>query len=77
MTIELAQTVWLGVAFYLAAGALFGGYFVFRGVQRIDGAANDAGTGFRLLLLPGAALLWPVLIVLMVMAPRVSRRARA
>ncbi len=50
----------LGV--YLALGVLFGIPFVLAGVQRIDHGAAGAGLGFRLLILPGTAALWPLLL---------------
>lgn len=49
---------------YLALGALCGGAFVLRGMGRVDGAAGGAGWGVRLTLWPGAAALWPVVMVM-------------
>ena len=43
-------------------GVLFAVAFVTVGVGRVDAAAKGAGVGFRLLILPGAAALWPVLL---------------
>jgi len=48
---------------YLAAGLLFGIPFVARGVKRMDPAAAHAPLRFRLLILPGCAALWPVLLI--------------
>jgi hypothetical protein len=47
---------------YAAAGALFAAVFVAVGVQRVDPAAEHAPWGFRLIILPGAAALWPLLL---------------
>lgn len=47
---------------YVAAGVVFAVAFVTRGVQRIDPAAKGAPLGFRLLILPGCAALWPMLL---------------
>jgi hypothetical protein len=61
----MAAVLWmvlLSIA-YAAAGLLFGILFVFRGVQVIDPAASGSGVGFRLLILPGCAALWPLLFV--------------
>lgn len=44
---------WLGVGFVFAVA------FVTWGLQRVDPASVGAGWGLRLLLVPGAALLWP------------------
>ncbi len=47
---------------YVAAGFLFAVPFAFVGAKRIDPAAAEGTLGFRLLIIPGAALLWPLLI---------------
>lgn len=69
MSIELAETIWLAVGAYLGAGSLFAFYFVQRGVDRLDAAARGAGFFFRLFLFPGAAALWPLLLMRMLFAP--------
>ncbi|HBY62213.1 MAG TPA: hypothetical protein DEH78_20525 [Solibacterales bacterium] len=48
---------------YAIAGVLFGVAFVARGAEKIDPAARGASLGFRLLILPGSAALWPLLLV--------------
>ena len=50
-------------AAYLTAGGLFALGFCTRGVGAVDRAARGAGLGFRLVLVPGVALLWPLLAV--------------
>lgn len=49
-------------ALYLGVGLLFSAGFAFRWVNRLDPVAAHGTTGFRLLLVPGAALLWPFLL---------------
>ena len=51
----------LGLA-YTAAGLVVGLVFVTVGVARIDPAARGTSVAFRLLILPGSAALWPVLV---------------
>lgn len=46
---------------YLALGAAFAVAFVVAGVDRVDPGAAGGTVGFRLLILPGAAALWPLL----------------
>jgi hypothetical protein len=46
---------------YLAAGLVFAAWFVTAGVGRISPAARGTGWGFRLLIVPGSAALWPLL----------------
>jgi hypothetical protein len=47
---------------YLLLGVAFAVPFAFRWVNRIDPVAAHGTTGFRLLILPGSALLWPILL---------------
>ena len=46
---------------YVAAGALFAIAFAAWGAGQIDAAARGGTAGFRLIVLPGAAALWPLL----------------
>ena len=54
---------WLSIALlsYLAAGLLFGVLFVCLWAGRIDPAARHGTLGFRVVILPGAIALWPIL----------------
>jgi len=47
---------------YLVLGMLFALPFAFHWVNRIDPVAARGTLGFRLLILPGSALLWPLLL---------------
>jgi hypothetical protein len=69
-----AKALLLAVAAYVAAGLVFGIYFVGRWVGRIDSAARGAPVSFRILILPGAAALWPVLAARCLRAARADRR---
>ncbi len=59
----IAWILWLLLA-YLAVGVAVGIPFVARGVDRVDHAAHGASRWVRLLLLPGAAALWPIVLAL-------------
>jgi hypothetical protein len=50
------------VAVYLAAGFLFAIPFVIKGVTQIDEGAIGSAWGFRLIILPGAIVFWPLLL---------------
>jgi hypothetical protein len=58
---------------YAGVGLVFALAFVFVGVDRIDPAARGA-IAFRPLLLPGATLLWPLVLLRRIALER--RRAR-
>ena len=47
---------------YAALGLVFAVAFVWAGVGRIDSQARGAGVGFRVLILPGVAALWPLFL---------------
>lgn len=51
------------LGWYLAIGAAFGIWFALRGAARLDSVAADAGRRFKLMLVPGAAALWPLLLL--------------
>lgn len=50
----------LGV--YLAIGLLFCIPFVLKGVGKNDPAVKGSTIGFKLIIIPGVVMLWPVLI---------------
>jgi len=58
-----ASTIVSIMTVYLACGVVFAGPFVWRGVVRIDPVARDSTVGFRLLIVPGVTLLWPLLAI--------------
>lgn len=50
------------VAIYLLLGFVFAILFVITGVEKIDEGAKGAGLGFRLIIVPGSAVFWPLLL---------------
>jgi hypothetical protein len=50
------------IAAYLAVGFLFAIPFVLKGVDRIDEGAHGAGWAFRLIIIPGIMVFWPLLL---------------
>lgn len=57
----VVEWVWLGVGGYLLLGLGFAGVFHVWGLGRVDSATQSAGLGFRLLITPGIAALWPLM----------------
>lgn len=62
MPLVLAEALVLCLTLYSAIGLIFGLWFVFAGVGRVDPVARQGSKGFRLMILPGAAALWPLLL---------------
>ena len=47
---------------YAAIGLLFACIFVAVGIIQVDPLSRGSGIGFRLIILPGVAALWPVML---------------
>jgi len=61
LSLPLADWVVRLVLVYLLIGVLFAVPFAARWVARLDPVAAHGTIGFRLLIVPGAILLWPLL----------------
>lgn len=64
MPLAVAEPLAFALQLYAVVGAIFAVPFAWRGAGALDPAARMGSWGFRLLILPGAAALWPVLLVL-------------
>ena len=62
MSVEMAEAIAGGLTGYLVLGLAFALVFVLRGVATIDPAARGMPLAARLLIVPGAAVLWPLLL---------------
>lgn len=62
MSVETAEAIVGGLAGYLVLGLAFALAFLTRGVAAIDPAARGMPRLARLLIVPGAAALWPLLL---------------
>lgn len=74
MTHPIADALLLLTALYVLLGVCIGAAFVIKGVHRLDSAANGAPFSFRLIILPAAAALWPLILLRWITAAR-SKRA--
>ena len=61
MSIETANLIVTAMGLYFATGLIVALAFVFLGVQKIDPAAETMPTRARVLILPGAIVLWPLM----------------
>lgn len=62
MSVEIASWIFWALMAYAGVGLIFAIAFVTRGANAIDPVARDGTWGFRLLILPGSAALWPLLL---------------
>ncbi|MEL7028661.1 MAG: hypothetical protein AAGL49_05485 [Pseudomonadota bacterium] len=63
MSMEMAGAIVQGLGLYFGAGVLFAIAFQILGLGRVDPAARGVGWGFRLLIFPALAALWPIMLV--------------
>lgn len=73
MDLHSAQLLLAVLQAYGLVGAAFAIAFAWRGARTLEPAAANGTWGFRLLVLPGAALLWPWLATRWI---RVARGAK-
>ena len=62
MSTAWAEKLVAAVGVYGLLGVVFALAFVTAGVGRVDASARGTGIGFRLLIAPGAAAFWPLLL---------------
>ena len=67
---ETAEFILIAAALYTVPAVVIGLLFVTLGVGRVDHAAMGAPWSFRLLIWPGAAALWPLVLVKWIRAAR-------
>jgi len=53
--------LWLAAA-WLICGLLFAIPFVIKGVNAVDEGAHGSSTGFRIIIIPGVMVFWPLLL---------------
>lgn len=58
----IAYSILVAISVYALVGVIFAVYFAAVGVKRIDPAAARSHWGFRVLIVPGAAAFWPMLL---------------
>ena len=55
---------------YAAAGIFFAAVFLILGITEVDPISKGSGIGFRLIILPGVAALWPLMLTLWIQGRR-------
>ena len=66
----IAETLIKIVRGYLFAGLVFSVPFVIFGIQRVDPAVKGWNVIFRILILPGLSMFWPLFAVRLVRGKR-------
>jgi hypothetical protein len=61
--LNFTQGLLVVIAVYALIGIIVALAFVSVGVGRVDPAARHGTLGFRVLIFPGAAALWPLMLI--------------
>ena len=60
---EIVEIIVMIILGYLGLGFLFSIYFVSVGVSKVDPAAKGSGIGFKLIIIPGVLVFWPMFLI--------------
>jgi|GEM_PF-848470 len=60
--VSVAQLIIVIVKGYLLCGLVFAIPFIIFGIQKVDPSAKNGTVPFRLMVLPGITLFWPLLL---------------
>jgi hypothetical protein len=58
----MVEVVLIIVAIYLLLGVLFVFPFLMKGLTKVDEGAHGGTIGFKIIIIPGVIVLWPVLL---------------
>lgn len=47
---------------YLICGFVFAVFFISKGIYKVDEGAHGGSIGFRIIIIPGIIVFWPVLL---------------
>lgn len=59
---EVIKIILILLAVYLGCGLLFAIAFVIKGVDKTDDGAHGSTIGFRIIIIPGTTVFWPLLL---------------
>ncbi len=62
MLVTIVTIILIILAVFLLAGILFVFFFLARGLQKIDEGVHGSSIGFRIIIIPGCIVFWPVLL---------------
>lgn len=58
----LPGIIYIGMTIYFLCGFIFALAFVTKGAARIDEGAIKSTVGFKIIIIPGVMVFWPILL---------------
>lgn len=62
MLVLVVTIILIAFAAYLAAGVIFVIPFQIKGLRKIDEGVHGSSIGFRIIIIPGCIMFWPILL---------------
>jgi len=74
MLVIIVSLVFIVLAVYMMAGIVFTVLFQIKGLSKIDEGVHGSTIGFRIIIIPGCIVFWPVLLKKWIRTSRTSLR---
>jgi hypothetical protein len=62
MLAAIVSGVFIVITVYVVAGIIFTIFFQIKGLSKIDEGVHGSTIGFRIIIIPGCIVFWPVLL---------------
>ena len=62
MAANIINIIFICIGIYLLCGLVFSVIFISKGLQVLDEGSHGAGIGFKLIIIPGCMVFWPLLL---------------
>ncbi len=72
MLVIIVSLVFIVLAVYMMAGIAFTILFQIKGLSKIDEGVHGSTIGFRIIIIPGCIVFWPVLLKRWIKVSRTS-----
>ncbi|HXL54691.1 MAG TPA: hypothetical protein VN958_00450 [Chitinophagaceae bacterium] len=72
MLVIIVSLVFIVLAVYMMAGIVFTVLFQIKGLSKIDEGVHGSTIGFRIIIIPGCIVFWPVLLKKWIKVSRTS-----
>jgi hypothetical protein len=69
----MIEIILIIVVLYLGLGAVFVIPFLIKGIQKVDEGTKGSTIGFKIMIIPGSIVFWPVLMKKWLKAQRVLK----
>jgi hypothetical protein len=58
----MVESIFTLSGLYLLCGFVFALVFIFKGLNKVDEGAHGSTVGFKIIIIPGTMIFWPILL---------------